>query len=1561
MSTPEPIAVIGIGCRFPGGANSPEKFWEILSKGRDTWSNVPEERFSWKSFHHPDGEAPGALNHLGGHFIDGEIAHFDGKFFGLPPQECEAIDPQFRFQLEVTCEALENAGLRLEDLRGSDTAVYVATFGQDYAHMQDRDLETISKYYMTGTGLAMASNRISYLLDLRGPSMTLDTGCSGSMVAIHQACQSLRTGETKIAVAGGVSLIITPDMMVPMSMIGRGAGYGRGEGAAMVVLKNLSDAIRDGDCIRGIIRNSGVNQDGKTPGITVPSRDAQLQLIRRVYKQANLNPLLTKYAEAHGTGTIAGDDAEIWALRQAFTSHDNHGSNEPIPLRVGTVKPNIGHLESASGAASLIKAILMLENDAMPPVINLEVLKDSCRGADILIPTNFEPWDSKTLRRISVNNFGYGGANGHLIVDSLSTYQQESGHHIPNGETKENENHQITNGTNPSNGINGSHPPKDVKTEPQVLALSAKSKESLARALENLEQWISQNPDPSNDALRNLAYTLSNRRSLFRWRCSLVGTSLPDLLSRLSLNRPPSVKSMEKIQNVFVFTGQGAQWFAMGRELMSLKSPYSKSLEASDKILSGFGAPWSLLEELLCKKSSDSRINESQIAQPATTAIQIALIDLLSSLDIKPDIVLGHSSGEIAAAYAAGSISQISALKAAYFRGRLQVSASLKGAMMAVGLGEVQLSQYLPQVKSGKLVIACSNSPESSTVSGDEAAILELKGILDTETVFARRLAVDTAYHSHHVMSVSDTYLHSLGGLEHGNTLPHIRFISSVTGKEMTTGFGPQYWVDNLVSKVQFQRGVEEVCRIASPSSPQARLSFIEVGPHSALSGPLRQTMSSLSFSAGFFCASVLIRNQDARYTLLEAVGKLFEQGCSVDIGKANVLLAPNKPRKLLVDLPTYSWDHSDTHWHESRLSKAHRFRKNPHHDLLGSRIASSTVQNPIWRHMLGIDRIPWLREHVIDGFMIFPASGYISMAIQALSESSLERHGSLDISSYNFRNVKFAAALLIPELSKSVEIQLSLTATENHQDNSKSRWEEFKVFSVSDQGTSTEHCQGYIMAQFSSESDEVEAAREQKLNSSAQVARLRRIESACKEELDQKDFYHDMEKTGNQYSGNFACIEKISLGGTQALSVLSIPDTSQCMPAQFQQPHVVHPATLDAIMHHPVAIINRCTQANSLMVVGIDDLKVSSHLANKPKTSLTLGTTTEGCTSRFPSADISVFQQGLELPVIQMKALKFRSTGDAATNTSENEDRNISYNMEWDLDADHMTSSMFSPGPDSVAAERAQEAKLQLLNQAAAIYVRSCVRELTVDGPPKLPGHFSHLFDWMKRFNQSDESRSLLECVSEANERSIAESAEKQGVEGELSQRLGPKMEDILTGKVDPLSLMIEDNLLYRIYSDDSSARIYAHVIKYMKKLAFKNPNVRVLELGGGTGATTAPLLEALGPDGILPFEKYVFTDVSSGFFERTRERLKKWDSYMEYKKLDMNSGFLQQGFENEMYDLIIGANCIHIASSMNDVMSNIRHLLKPGGKLVMIETTRVVPFYTTFMGVFDGWWSGK
>ncbi|KAF7860820.1 hypothetical protein EAF04_008338 [Stromatinia cepivora] len=1617
-SNPAPIAIVGIGCRFPGGASSPEKLWELLSEGQETWSEVPEDRFNWKSFHHPDPENGGTHNHRGGHFLDSDIATFDGKFFGISPQECEAIDPQYRLQLEVTYEALENAGLSLENLRGSDTAVYVATFGNDYAGIQYRDLDTVSKYHLIGTGSAMASNQISYLLDLRGPSITLDTGCSGSIVAIHQACQSLRTGEAKIAVAGGVSLIITPDLMIPMSMIGvlnkdgkcysfdsRGAGYGRGEGAAMVVLKKLDDAIRDGDHIRGIIRNSGVGQDGKTPGIIVPSREAQLSLIQSVYRQVNLDPKYTRYIEAHGTGTIVGDGAEIAAIRAAF------GGDDEFPTNVGSIKPNIGHLESASGIASLIKAVLMLENDAIPPNVNLVTLKDNLQGSDIAIPTKLKSWDENTFRRISVNNYGYGGTNGHLILDSLSTYENEvferqklnrdqilnglhnseqgrvSGHaktnsddfvllnghdhEYPNGEPSDiasnsQKEYSITDGVaepmvHTKNGF--LQQPDHASTYPQALVMTAKSEESLVKNIDNLWQWVSQNSNLGDDTFRNLAYTLSTRRSLFRWRYSLVGTSFKDIKARFSSNNPKLTKSGNQRQNVFVFTGQGAQWFAMGRELMGPNTLYLRSLQASDRILKEFGASWSLTEEL-SKEAPTSRVNESEIAQPATTALQIALVDILSSMKLLPDVVIGHSSGEIAAAYAAGSLSQHSALKAAYYRGLLRVGGSSNGAMIAVGLGEKSVSQYISQVTSGQVVVACSNSPESSTVSGDEVAILELKKLLDAESIFARRLAVDTAYHSHHVRSVAEQYLHSLEGLEHNTTSSAVRFISSVTGTEMTSGFGADYWVKNLASPVQFQNGLEELCRRMSLASPQSKLAFIEVGPHNALSGPIRQTMASLKLSSGYFSTSILARNQDARYTLLEAVGKLFEEGCSVDLQTANLLFEPNRRQKVLINLPTYSWDHSTKYWRESRLSKAHRFRKHPYHDLLGSRIASSTSLNPIWRHMIGVDNLTWLREHVIDGFMIFPGSGYISMAIEAMRQLISERHDPLSISSYNFKNIQIPAALVIPDSPTTVEIQLSFVAGRNQQDSSKSKWEEFKVFSVSAQGASVEHCHGFIMAEMSFDPDEVETTRENNLNSSSEISRLNELESVCEDELDCVELYRDLKSRGNSYGPNFSCIKKLTLGSTNALGVLNIPNMSQSMPIPFQQPHVIHPATLDALMHQAVAIFNRHTQDTVFMIVGIDELKISSRLASEPGTSLTLATTTAGIGSRFPSADISAFQKNSDLDmevVIQMKAAKLRATGGANINAPDGtRERNMSYTMNWDLDADHMTSSMFLPDPDAFEADQAQERKLDFLNQAAAIYVNRCVKSLTANGPPKLSGHFPHLFKWMKRWQESEEFKSLLQDVSETSVEQILQDAQKLGVEGELLWRVGRELDSILTGKSDALSLMLENDLLYRLYADDASSRCYAHVISYMKKLVFKNPNMKVIELGGGTGGTTAPLLEALDSNGILPFEKYVFTDVSPGFFERTRARLQKWDRYLEYKKLDLNISILEQGSEEEGYDLIIAANCLHVASSMDGVMSSVRNLLKPGGKIVMIEMTRAVPLYNTFVGLLDGWWAG-
>ena len=398
---PDQIAIIGIGCRLPGGADSPRGLWELLREGRSAWSDVPSDRFRWQSFHHPHHELSGATNHRGGHFLRQDVTAFDATFFGISSAEATAMDPQQRIQLETCYEALENAGIPLERCRASNTAVYMAIFSHDYNTMVYKDLEDIPRYNAVGSGAAILSNRISHAFDLRGPSMTIDTGCSGSMVALHQACQSLRARESDMALAGGVNLILAPDIMVTMSMMQlvysnapnmyvaqlidcsmlsndgksysfdeRGEGYGRGEGAGVVVLKRLSDALRDNDPIRAVIRNTATNFDGRTAGVTLPSSEAQYQLLQSVYR--SLNPLDTGYCEAHGTGTVAGDSAEFKAITRLFSTKDRRKAT----MLLGSIKSNIGHLEAASGVAGLIKAVLVLENGMVPPNANFVSPKD---------------------------------------------------------------------------------------------------------------------------------------------------------------------------------------------------------------------------------------------------------------------------------------------------------------------------------------------------------------------------------------------------------------------------------------------------------------------------------------------------------------------------------------------------------------------------------------------------------------------------------------------------------------------------------------------------------------------------------------------------------------------------------------------------------------------------------------------------------------------------------------------------------------------------------------------------------------------------------------------------------------------------------------------------------------------------------------------------------------------------------------------------------------------------------------------------------------------------------
>ncbi|KPM37670.1 Lovastatin diketide synthase LovF [Neonectria ditissima] len=1475
--SPSPIAIIGMACRLPGGSDNPNKLWDMLSEGRSGWREIPADRWNKDSFHHPDPEAKEAVNFKGLYFLDQDINAFDARFFNIHPHEAHCLDPQQRILMETTYEALENAGQTIARLKGSDTSVHVGAYATDFERMGYKDMARTPKAHMIGTGIAILSNRISYVFDLKGPSSTVDTGCSGSMVALHQACHGLRARESKMAIVAGTQLVLTPDQIIPMSSVGmsnpdgkcyvfdsRGAGYARGEGVVTFILKRLDDAVRDGDKVHAIIRNSGLNQDGKTAGLTLPNPVSQANLMRLVYKNAGLDPADTSYVEAHGTGTQAGDNAEISSIAEVFCP----GGQREDGLYVGSIKSNIGHLEASSGVAGLLKAILILKHGAIPPNIDFIKPKPTLHLEErkIKIATEMVSLPSSTgPRRVSVNSFGYGGTNAHVILEAPTAFEKPEGVIVlktlngTNGHSngtngysngtnghaadangtnghmeeiiqsvKEKTPHVEANGTNETNGTNGvardqaDRDTTNVKTEdaqsPQLFVLSARSEASLQTMVSNLQKWVSSHKDASS--FSDLAYTLSTRRSEMHFRFSTAAASREDLIAQLG-QKPRITRAVTNFRSVFLFTGQGAQWHAMGRELTKSQPIFRQSMLQSDRILKQLGAEWSLIEEL-SKDEDSSRVAQAEISQPSTTAIQIALVDLLKSFHVFPNAVIGHSSGEIAAGYAAEALDHETALEISYRRGFMSQACarviSSKGAMMAVGLGEDDVKRYVDQTRKGLICVACVNSPVSTTISGDETAIDELKQILDEESIFNRKLKVDTAYHSHHMKKVAGEYLESIAHIKATTPNPAIKFYSSVLVAQKTSGFEAQYWVDNLVSPVRFGNALELLCRTELVGIEPAPLSlFTEVGPHSALAGPVRQTIKSLDltgFKSNYL--PTLVRGRDAVVSLLETAGKLFEFGYPVSLQATLGGEAGGKSAALVDDLAPYPWDHSNSYLYESNLSKQHRFRAHPPHDLLGLRVPGTTVQEPTWRHFLGIDSLPWLRDHVVDGFAIYPASAYLCMAIEAARQISIDRRVQGVISQVHLKNMSFSKSIMIPErrtdgLTSDVEVLLTLRPARHLTDRT---WEAFRIMALSPEDVWHEHCSGYIMLEWASKEDEVEGVREENLTTSSRLKDLQGIIDACDTEYSGQDLYKNFTENGNVYGPTFTCIQSAKIGPQGGIAEISVPDVVSVMPRKHQQPHVIHPASFDAVFQLGIPLYRRNIGNGPVMPTSIDELTINCNLGSKPGIKWVASTTVNEKGFRFARIGIMVFEDMVEgaplVPVISIRGGSLRGIGEAPVDESTLPfHRKMSYALEWKPDIDLL--------------------------------------------PPQ---------------NGSEQP-----------------------------------------GLVD-----------------------------YLQLLVFKQPHMKILEVRAGTrGGVALPLIQALDrPEGLL-LDRYCYTEIHSETLEEGKTLLQKWVDRVDFKTLDISKDPVQQGFQEGTYDLIIASDAFHGTSSIDDSLANSRTLLKPHGRLVL------------------------
>ncbi|KAI6442156.1 Type I Iterative PKS [Pyricularia oryzae] len=1148
----------------------------------------------------------------GGCFIDQEHSEFDANFFRISQQEAAALDPQQRLMLEVSYEAFENAGIRMDQLSGSRTGCYVGVMGTDWKESFSRDPEAAPKYAYTASAPEFVPSRVSWFYNLAGPCMAVNTACSSSMVALHLACQSLRAGECEAALVGGVNVMINPDFSCHLSgqnFLARDGrcktfdaaadGYGRGEGCTALVVKRARDAVRDGDSIRAVVRGTGLNHDGRTKSITLPSREAQAALIRSTYKLAGLDMGEASYFETHGTGTKAGDPLELGAIYETMGVL----RQEQDPLPIGGVKPNIGHGEAVAGLSSVVKCVLMLEKDVILPTIAFGELnpKIPFREWRLEVPRAPRPWPSTTATRVlSVNGFGAGGTNAHVILESTESYLGRPG--LRNACLQQRSSEGVL--------ISAIEKPLANPTinRPRLYMMASQDKDGIKRQKQRLRQHLQGLPDrlsrDDGEYLARLALTLNNSRSQLPWLSYAVGESVEQLAESLQDHNCASFRhddSSPRPRIGFVFTGQAAQWARMGAELMQYEA-FANSIKAADLYFTEkLGCPWSALEEML-RESKVSNINDATYAQPIATALQVALVELLASWNIAPCSVVGHSSGEVAGAFCIGAISREDAWKLAYSKG--QVLKSFKGppgAMLAVSLTEEEAQSYIASVAStGKVVAACINSPSNVTLSGDAAAVQEIQKQLEAQGLFNRRLLVSAAYHSHHMQVVVEMFRKRVEDvrcmLPDGATGAVPAFYSSVTGALLDPRRlgNPDYWCQNVVSPVRFSQ--------ATSALAQAGVDMLlEVGPHCALKSPIAQILKSCGAKHVSY-QSVLQRGKDAVDTALQCAGALAAQTVPVDTHAVNRDASlPAAARRPLTDLPPYAWNHARSYWAETPLNRDHRLRSQPRRDLIGAPFARLSASERVWRGFLRVGDEPWIEHYQVQSAVVYPAAGFLAMAIEGARQLA---DGALAPRRFRIRDVELAHAAVVPEDGR-LETTLSLRRKAGGPLLPATGWLEFSVSSRRGDQDFRENCRGLIRMEYDGlGSGAVGAAADAQRRCTRE---FRAIEQKCTELQDRDYLYDNLDKKGLGFGSKFRTLSEMQRGDNASLCTITIPQSgsSFTLPAP-ERPHVVHPTTLDGLMQcFYAAIIGKERESVKAGMIPrrMDEVTVDASLPYQPGT----------------------------------------------------------------------------------------------------------------------------------------------------------------------------------------------------------------------------------------------------------------------------------------------------------------------------------------------------------------------
>ncbi len=987
------VAIIGCSFRLPG--TSPEKIWNDLLTQKDLVTEVDDQRWSKRAYLHPSKTHPGTSHSFAAGSV-GDISGFDANFFGISPREAAAMDPQQRMLLELSWEAIESAGIAPSALRGSDCGVFIGISSTDNAYRIADDLATVAASSGTGNALSIAANRLSYVFDLHGPSIAMDTACSSSLVAFHQACQSIRSGETTQALAGGISLHLHPYGFITFSKAsmlsekGRcqvfdaaGDGYVRSEGGGLFLLKDYELAVADGDPICAVVAGSAVNTDGSKAGLTIPNPQAQIQLLSRAYQRAGIAPDQIDYIEAHGTGTAVGDPIETRAIGAAL------GQGRQTPLPIGSVKSNLGHLETASGVAGLIKAIYSLKHRCVPATISMKTPNPKILFDDwnIRVLTENYPLPSEGLLTIGVNSFGFGGANAHVIlqspeeprlpvVESTSVSPSEPGHLLP-------------------------------------LFLSAADESALPAVAAKLLSHLQQHPEQS---FYDIAYSARYRREQHRCGAVLLAADAPqactalegfleadgDSPSAAASDNSVAVVSGQRLScvagPVFVYSGNGCQWHSMGKGLLQSSAVFRAAVERVDQYFQAL-ADFSLVEELLGNNGS-GRFGRTEIAQPALFALQVGITELLRAQGVQPVAVTGHSVGEVAAAWACGALSLEDAVRVIYHRSRHQGLTQGQGQMTAVGVGAEEIQALLADPRFAGLSLAGINSSRGTTLAGDPQTLSLIEAQLQQRKLFCKRLDLDYAFHSPSMDSIEAALRVDLAQIQPRSTA--IPFISTVSGALCEgTLLDAEYWWHNIRKPVLFQDAVDTLLE-------QGCSLFVEIGAHPVLRSYLNDGLRDAAQEGQVLTS--LYRNDDSDAVLQRTLMAIWLAGAPCD-------LSPWFPvAGQWVTLPDYPWQRQPMVLPVSSESYG-LLARHFVHPLLGYRLPQHTLT---WEGQLDSLRYPWLADHRVGDGIVFPGAGFAELLLAAAQQW----HPHQDF--IEIEALEIQAPLLLTEHTKVVRVAIS-------------------------------------------------------------------------------------------------------------------------------------------------------------------------------------------------------------------------------------------------------------------------------------------------------------------------------------------------------------------------------------------------------------------------------------------------------------------------------------------------------------------------------------------------------